>query len=114
LKETWDDAKKRFRAQKKRQFRKNGTVSFGFYYSSLIAPVGQAPSQAPQSMQESASTTYLSSPALIAPTGQAASQLPQDTQSSEITCAMLNSSCAVFGFHVVSVFYIFFFHLASF
>ena len=49
-------------------------------YSGWIAPVGQAPSQAPQSMQAEASTTALSA-MLIAPTGQVSTQAPQATHS---------------------------------
>ena len=56
--------------------------AFKTNYSALIAPVGQAPSQAPQSMQLPASTTALSA-MLIAPTGQVSTQAPQATHSSE-------------------------------
>ena len=49
-------------------------------YSAWIAPVGQTPSQAPQSTQEAASTTALSS-MLIAPTGQVSTHAPQATHS---------------------------------
>lgn len=49
-------------------------------YSAWIAPVGQTPSQAPQSTQEEASTTALSS-MLIAPTGQVSTHAPQATHS---------------------------------
>ena len=51
-------------------------------YSAWIAPVGQTPSQAPQSTQEAASTTALSS-MLIAPTGQVSTHAPQATHSLE-------------------------------
>jgi hypothetical protein len=61
-------------------------------YSAFIAPVGQPSSQAPQSMQTSGSTTYLSAPSEIAPTGQVAAQAPQLTHSSEIACAISISS----------------------
>ena len=56
-----------------------------FNYSALIAPVGQAPSQAPQSMHAEASTTYFPSPSAIAPTGQVDEHDPQLTQLSSIT-----------------------------
>ncbi len=58
-------------------------------YASEIAPVGQAPSQAPQSMQVASSISNLPSPMLIAPTGHVPSQAPQATQASEILRAML-------------------------
>ena len=61
-------------------------------YSWLIAPDGQAPAHVPQSMQESASISYLPSPALIAPTGHSPSQVPQLIHSSEITYAIGISS----------------------
>ena len=51
-------------------------------YSAWIAPVGQTPSQAPQSTQEAASTTALSS-MVIAPTGQVSTHAPQATHSLE-------------------------------
>ena len=51
-------------------------------YSAWIAPVGQTPAQAPQSTQEAASTTALSS-MVIAPTGQVSTQAPQATHSLE-------------------------------
>ena len=60
-------------------------------YSAAIAPVGQAPSQAPQSMQESAFTTAAPFSMVIAPTGQAPSQAPQPTHASETLCAIINS-----------------------
>lgn len=47
--------------------------------------MGQAPAQAPQSRQESASITMCSAPMEIAPTGQALSQAPQETQESLMT-----------------------------
>ena|SRR5699024_3334806 len=62
---------------------------FAIYnYSAEIAPVGHAASHAPQSMQESASISYLPSPSEIAPTGHSPSQEPHITHSSLITCAM--------------------------
>lgn len=63
-----------------------------FSYSALIAPVGQADSQAPQSTQESALISIWSAPIEIAPTGHSLSQAPQLTHSSVITCAILVSS----------------------
>lgn len=60
------------------------------YYCAAIAPAGHPPSQAPQSMQESASTTYLPSPSEIAPTGHVDSHAPHIKQSSVITCAIIN------------------------
>ena len=57
-------------------------------YSAEIAPMGQVPSQAPQSMQAPASMTMCSSPMEIAPTGQEDSQAPQETQASPILRAM--------------------------
>ena len=69
-------------------------------YSAAIAPVGQAPSQAPQSMQESAFTTAAPFSMVIAPTGQAPSQAPQPTHASETLCAIIElsfiSPCSVF------------------
>lgn len=59
-------------------------------YSAEIAPVGQADSQAPQSMQESV-TTYFVSPSSIAPVGQVLAQAPHFTHSSEITCIFFTS-----------------------
>lgn len=59
-------------------------------YSAVIAPVGHPSSQAPQSMQTAASTTYVVSPGAIAPTGQVSAHAPQDTQASVIVCAMVN------------------------
>lgn len=61
-------------------------------YSWLIAPDGHAPAHVPQSIQESASISYLPSPALIAPTGHSPSQVPQLIHSSEITYAISISS----------------------
>lgn len=57
-------------------------------YSPLIAPVGHAPSQAPQSTQRFASTTYLASPSEIASTGQVSLHAPHLTHSSLMTCAI--------------------------
>jgi len=53
-----------------------------------IASVGQTGTQAPQSMQRSASILYCVSPWLIAPVGHSPSQLPQEIHASEITCAI--------------------------
>ena len=58
-------------------------------YSAAIAPVGQAPSQAPQSMQASAFTTATPLSMATAPTGQAPSQAPQPTHASETLCAIM-------------------------
>ena len=58
-------------------------------YSAVIAPVGQAPSQAPQSMQASAFTTATPPSMVTAPTGQAPSQAPQPTHASETLCAII-------------------------
>ena len=58
-------------------------------YSAAIAPVGQAPSQAPQSMQASAFTTATPFSMVTAPTGQAPSQAPQPTHASETLCAII-------------------------
>ena len=60
-------------------------------YSAVIAPVGQAPSQAPQSMQASAFTTATPPSMVTAPTGQAPSQAPQPTHASETLCAIIKS-----------------------
>ena len=60
-------------------------------YSAVIAPVGQAPSQAPQSMQASAFTTATPFSTATAPTGQAPSQAPQPTHASETLCAIIKS-----------------------
>ena len=69
-------------------------------YSAVIAPVGQAPSQAPQSMQASAFTTATPPSTATAPTGQAPSQAPQPTHASETLCAIIElsfiSPCSVF------------------
>lgn len=65
-------------------------------YSAAIAPVGQADSQAPQSMQESV-TTYLVSPSSMAPVGQVLAQAPHFTHSSEITCMVFTSKHQAFG-----------------
>ena len=81
--------------------RKNGGPSrarrFGLLcgetaYSAVIAPVGQAPSQAPQSMQAPASTTATPSSTFTAPTGQAPSQAPQPMHASETLCAIIELS----------------------
>ena len=61
-------------------------------YSAVIAPVGQAPSQAPQSMQASAFTTATPPSMVTAPTGQAPSQAPQPTHASETLCAIIKLS----------------------
>ena len=60
-------------------------------YSAVIAPVGQAPSQAPRSMQASAFTTATPPSMVTAPTGQAPSQAPQPTHASETLCAIIKS-----------------------
>jgi len=49
-----------------------------------MAETGHADSQAPQSMQVSASITYWLAPAEIAPVGHSPSQAPQEIQASEI------------------------------
>jgi hypothetical protein len=51
---------------------------------SLIALTGQVSTQAPQSMQLSASITLLSPASAIAPTGQESSHAPQLMHSSEM------------------------------
>lgn len=58
-------------------------------YSSLGAPTGQVPAQAPQEMQVSASITYLPSPSLIALTGHSSAHAPQAMHSSLITYAIV-------------------------
>ncbi len=65
------------------------TASYVMYYSSVIAPTGQAPAQAPQDTHAEASITYFPSPAEIAPTGHPPSHVPQDTQESVITYAII-------------------------
>lgn len=67
------------------------------YQPSAGAPTGQVPAQAPQSMQASASITYLPSPSEIAFTGQPSAQAPQAMQSSEITYAIIIYLLYVFG-----------------
>ena len=57
-------------------------------YSATIAPTGQAPSHAPQSVHVAASTTY-GVPSAIASTGQVDAQAPQEIQSLEILCAII-------------------------
>ena len=57
-------------------------------YSAEMAPIGQASSQAPQSMQVFGLTSKCASPSAIAETGQASAQEPQEMQASEILCAM--------------------------
>jgi hypothetical protein len=49
-----------------------------------MAETGHEDSQAPQSMQVSASITYWLAPAEIAPVGHSPSQAPQEIQASEI------------------------------
>lgn len=51
---------------------------------SEIASTGQESVQAPQSIQASASITYVPSPAEIASTGQVPSHAPHSIQASEI------------------------------
>jgi len=58
-------------------------------YSTLMAPTGHSPSQAPQLTQVSASTTAFSSTILIASTGHAPTQAPQPTQVSLSTTAAI-------------------------
>lgn len=53
-------------------------------YSWSGAPTGQTLAQAPHSMQESASITYIPSPADMQLTGHSASQAPQEIQVSAI------------------------------
>lgn len=60
-------------------------------YSAEIAPTGQAPSHAPQSVHVAASTTY-GVPSAIASTGQVDAQAPQEIQSLEILCAIIFTS----------------------
>jgi hypothetical protein len=50
-----------------------------------MAPMGQVPEQAPQSMQELASMTIWESPIEIAPMGHSLSQAPQLMQASVMT-----------------------------
>jgi hypothetical protein len=57
-------------------------------YASTGASTGHESAQAPQSMQVSASITYLPSPSEIAPVGHSAAQAPQAMQSSEILYAI--------------------------
>ena len=64
---------------------------------SLIAPVGQASAQVPQSMQESASNTSRSSHREKSPAGHSLSHVPQLTHSSEITYAIVISSFNLFS-----------------
>ncbi len=66
------------------------------YYSAAITPAGHPASQAPQSIQVSASITYLSSPAEIAPTGHVSAQAPHIKHPSLITCAMIKTSFLIF------------------
>ena len=54
-------------------------------YSSTGASTGHAPAQAPQSMQASASITYIESPAEIAFVGHSSMQAPQLMHESLIT-----------------------------
>lgn len=75
------------RKESPRPFWRGAGASFAGY-SAEIAPMGQVPSQAPQSMQAPASMTMWSSPMEIAPTGQEPSQAPQEMQVSLITRAM--------------------------
>jgi len=51
-------------------------------YPAKMASFGHASAQAPQSVQASASITYLSAPSLMASLGHSLSQAPQLTQSS--------------------------------
>jgi hypothetical protein len=61
------------------------------YYSSLIAPTGQDPSQAPQEIHSSLPITYLLSPAEMQDTGHSPSQAPQEMQLSLITYAIMDT-----------------------
>ena len=63
----------------KKDLRKTGLFYIQYIYVSYAwgAPTGQTPAQEPQSMQVSASITYLLSPSLIALTGHSAAQAPQ-------------------------------------
>ena len=82
------------RARRRRAPRKNGgtggaiapPVPDGFVpardYSPLMAPVGQAPSHAPQSTQTAGSTLHLSPSWEMASTGQVSLHAPQPTQTS--------------------------------
>ena len=81
-----------YRCQKRRiiiravmKFHHSSYFRFGFNYSAAGAETGHTPAHAPHSMQESASITYLPSPAEIQETGHSASQAPQLMHSSEIT-----------------------------
>lgn len=65
-------------------------------YSAEIAPVGQADSQAPQSMQESV-TTYFVLAFDSALLGQVLAQAPHFTHSSEITCIFFYLPTSIFG-----------------
>jgi len=62
------------------------------FYSGCGASTGQTLAQEPQSMQESASIMYLSSPADIQSTGHSGSQAPQLMHSSEMKYAMADTS----------------------
>jgi hypothetical protein len=57
----------------------------------MIASEGQTSTQAIQSVHNSGSITYISSPSLIAPSGHSGSQAAQDMQSSVILWAMIDS-----------------------
>jgi|GEM_PF-2577824 len=54
-----------------------------------IASVGHAPQHVPQSIQASASITYLPSPSEIASTGHSPAHVPQEIQASVITYAIV-------------------------
>ena len=79
-----------------------------FGYSSLGAPTGQTPAQAPQEMQVEESITYLSSPAEIAPTGQLSAQAPHMMHSLLIWYAIMITSkiLSVLFYHIKSDLYI--------
>jgi hypothetical protein len=61
-------------------------------YLGCGAPTGQTPAHEPQSMQLSASTTYVLSPAEMQLTGHSASHAPQLMQSSLMKYAMVYTS----------------------
>ena len=67
-------------------------ILFIVSYCGCGASTGQTDAQAPQSMQASASITYLVSPAVIALTGHSGSQAPQLIHESSIKYAICNSS----------------------
>jgi hypothetical protein len=78
----------RFRVTKKAFFRP--FVRLGQPCS--IASFGQVSAQVPQSMQTSASISYLPSPSEIASTGHSPAQAPQEMQASVMIYAMVATS----------------------